>query len=223
MKKLIFVVALGLAACGSNVRETPILPEFISTPSGFIDPSYPTAQANLQSASQVSGGIEVRIEKAWMEGKNLNANVCFTLPDAADWSIYAARLDYGGIVQQEYGTTLLSIQDSTSDKPGLRCDMLTFVIQPDADLSSATIVIESIAATPREGEYCSIYMPKIQQAVLDRGIGIVLECVEDNGVLTMRITSYPPELSLEQAEEIVYSEEFFTVKGPWSFPFDLSQ
>jgi len=28
---------------------------------------------------------------------------------------------------------------------------------------------------------------------------------------------------LEQAEEIVYSDEFFTVKGPWSFPFNLAQ
>ena len=94
---------------------------------------------------------------------------------------------------------------------------------PDADLSNATIVIDSIAATPREGEYCSVYMPKIQQAMLERGIGIALDCVDVNGVLTMQITSIPPEMTQEQAEEIVYSDEFYSVKGPWSFSFNLAQ
>jgi hypothetical protein len=105
----------------------------------------------------------------------------------------------------------------------LRCDTLTFVVPPDADLSNATIVIDSIAATPREGEYCSVYMPKIQEALLARGIGITLDCVDVNGVLTMQIVSMPPEMTQEQAEQIVYSDEFFAVKGPWTFSFNLSR
>ncbi|MDP1779537.1 MAG: hypothetical protein Q8K73_04625, partial [Anaerolineales bacterium] len=89
--------------------------------------------------------------------------------------------------------------------------------------SNAAIVIDSIAATPREGEYCSVYMPKIQQAILERGIGVELDCVDVNGLLTMQIISKPPEMTQEQAEQIVYSGEFFSVKGPWSFSFNLSQ
>ena len=105
----------------------------------------------------------------------------------------------------------------------MRCDTLTFVVPPDADLSSATIVVDSIAATPREGEYCSVYMPKIQQAMLERGTGIVLDCVDLSGVLTMQIISKPAEMTQEQAEQIIYSDEFYTVKGPWSFSFNLAQ
>ncbi|HRQ25241.1 MAG TPA: hypothetical protein PLF42_17575, partial [Anaerolineales bacterium] len=93
---------------------------------------------------------------------------------------------------------------------------------PDADLSSATVVIDSIAATPREGEYCSVYLPKIQQAMEERGTGITLDCVEMNGALTMQITGFPPSMTQQQAEEIVYSDEFYTVTGPWTFSFDLS-
>ena len=44
-----------------------------------------------------------------------------------------------------------------------------------------------------------------------------------NGLLTMQILSIPPEMTQEQAEQIVYSDEFYTVKGPWTFPFGLAQ
>jgi hypothetical protein len=66
-------------------------------------------------------------------------------------------------------------------------------------------------------------MPKIQQSLLERGIGIVLDCMDVNGTLTMQILSIPPDMSQEQAEQIVYSDEFYTVKGPWSFSFNLAQ
>jgi len=105
----------------------------------------------------------------------------------------------------------------------LRCDTLTFIVPPDADLSNVTVMIDAIATTPREGEYCSVYMPKIQQAMLARGISITLDCVDVNGALTMQILSIPPDMTQAQAEEIVYSDEFYSVKGPWSFSFSLAQ
>jgi len=30
-------------------------------------------------------------------------------------------------------------------------------------------------------------------------------------------------MSQEEAEQLVFSEEFYTVKGPWSFTFNLGQ
>jgi hypothetical protein len=200
-----------------------VLPVFLPTATAFVDPSYPSAQAELAAPNQVASGIEVRMERASVEGKNVNADVCFTLPDTSDWGVLSASLNYGGVVLQEFGTTLVSLQEPSNGGIGLRCDTLTFVVPPDADLTNATIVIDSIAATPREGEYCSVYMPKIQQAMLDRGIGITLDCVDVNGVLTMQILSIPPEMTQEQAEQLVYSDEFFAVKGPWTFSFNLAQ
>jgi hypothetical protein len=177
----------------------------------------------LAAPKQVASGIEVRMERASVDGKNVNADVCFTLPDTSDWGVSSASLTYGGILVQEYGTTLVTLQEPANGVPGLRCDTLTFVVPPDADLSNTTIMIDAIAATPREGEYCSAYMPKIQQALLARGIGIALDCVDINNVLTMQITSFPPEMTQAQAEEIVYSPEFYSVSGPWSFSFNLAQ
>jgi hypothetical protein len=223
MKKFVVALMVFTAACAPAAQPQVALPQILPSATAYIDQSYPTAEVLLASPNQTAGGIEVRMERAWVEGKNLNADVCFTLPDAGDWSIWSASLLYGETFLQEYGTTLVSLQESSAGVPGLRCDTLTFVVPPDADLSSATIVIDSIAATPREGEYCSIYMPKIQQAMLERGVGITLDCVDVNGVLTMQITGKPPEMSQAQAEELVYSDEFFTVTGPWSFAFDLSQ
>ncbi|MCC7118317.1 MAG: hypothetical protein IT310_07320 [Anaerolineales bacterium] len=227
MKRLTFLLIASflLGACGQVVPTPPIIPEFFDiAPTPFIDlTSYPTAQAAIQAPNQTSNGFAVNVERAWMDGKNVNADVCYTLPDSSDWSIYAANLSYAGTVQDIYGTTLLSLQDATDGQPGRRCDTLTFVVPPDADLTNAVITIDSFGAVPREGEYCSVYMPKIQQALLERGIGIALECAAVDGVEKMTIASYPPEMTQQQAEEMVYSDEFFTVKGPWSFSFNLAQ
>ena len=66
-------------------------------------------------------------------------------------------------------------------------------------------------------------MPKIQQTLNERGIAIQLGCVDSNGVQTMQIVSKPDTMSQEEAEQIVYSDEFYTVKGPWAFAFNLGQ
>lgn len=223
MKKVIVLLLVFLTACAPSAPEAVVLPAFLPTATAFIAESYPTAEAAIAAADQTASGVDVRVERAWMEGKNVNADVCFTLPDASDWSIWSASLTYAGTILQEYGTTLVSLQDAADGQPGLRCDTLTFVVPPDADLTNAVIEIGAIAAPPQQDEYCSVYMPKIQQAMIDRSIGITLDCVDMNGVLTMQIISRPPEMTQEQAELIVYSDEFYAVKGPWSFPFNLSQ
>jgi hypothetical protein len=222
MKKIILLLAVFLTAC-SPAEQGAVLPIFAG-PTAYIDPaSYPTAQVELAVPNQTASGIEVRMERASVEGKNVNADVCFTLPDRSDWGISSATLTYGGILVQEYGTTLVSLQEPGDGVAGLRCDTLTFVVPPDADLSNVTVMIDAIGATPRDDEYCSVYMPKIQQAMLERGTGISLDCVDVNGALTMQILSIPSEMSQAQAEEIVYSDEFYSVKGPWSFSFNLAQ
>lgn len=224
MKKILILLMFFITACAPSAQDpSVVLPSFLPTATAYIDPSYPTVAAAMAAPNQSASGIEVRVDRAWMEGKNVNADVCFTLPDASDWSIWSASLTYAGTVLQEYGTTLVSLQDAVDGQPGLRCDMLTFVVAPDADLTNAVIEISAIAAPPQQDEYCSVYMPKIQQAMVERGTGIVLECLDVNGTLLMQITSRPPEMSQEQAEQLVYSDEFYTVKGPWSFPFNLSQ
>jgi hypothetical protein len=173
---------------------------------------------------QTSNGIEVSAERAWRDGKQVNVDVCFTLIDGSDWSIWSASLQYPGTSNLDFGSTLLSLQEPVEGQSGRRCDTLAFLnVPPDADLSSVTVTIDAIAAQPRAEDYCSVYMPKIQQTLSERGISITLNCADVNGVQTMQIASKPDTMSQEEAEQIVYSDEFYTVKGPWSFTFNLGQ
>ncbi len=220
MKRTILVITLLLVACSPSVPQQS---ELVG-PTAYIDPSYPTMQAAPAVVSQLTSGIEVRADRAWRDGKQVNVDVCFTLLDGSDWSIWGASLQYAGGSVLDFGSTMTSLQEPVEGQSGRRCDTLSFQnVPPDADLTNVTVTIDAIAAQPRSEDYCSIYMSKIQQSLNERGIAITLDCMDVNGVQTMQITSRPDSMSQEEAEQIVYSDEFYTVKGPWSFTFNLGQ
>jgi hypothetical protein len=220
MKRTILLLTILLAACSPFVPQQQEQP----LPTAYIDPSYPTMESAPLTEMKQSGGIEVSADRAWRDGKQVNVDVCYTLLDTSDWSIWGASLQYAGTAVSDFGTTMVSVQDPANGQSGKRCDTLSFVnVPPDADLSNVAITIDAIAAQPRAEDYCSIYMPKIQQALTERGIAITLGCSDANGVQSMQITSKPDTMSQEEAEQIVFSDEFFTVKGPWSFTFNLGQ
>lgn len=218
MKKLILILVGILSACVPMVATQPV------QPTAYIDPSYPTVESAPVTNIQQTSGIQVTASRAWREGKQVNADVCFTLLDASDWSVWTASLQYPGGVATDFSSTLVSIQEPVEGQSGQRCDTLSFVnIPPDADLTTVTISIDAIAAPPRAEDYCAIYMPKIQQSLADRGIAIVLGCVDQAGAQVMQIVSKPDTMSQAEAENLVYSDEFYTVKGPWAFTFNLGQ
>jgi hypothetical protein len=220
MKRSLILICLFLAAC--NLSNVP--PQVPTGPTAYIDPSYPTLESAPVTSLVTSSGIEVRADRAWRDGKQVNVDVCFTLLDTSDWSIWGASLQYPGGSLLDFGTTMLSVQEPTEGQSGQRCDTLSFLnVPPDADLSNMTVTVDAIAAQPRAEDYCTIYMPKIQQTLTERGIAITLNCADVNGVQTMQIASKPDTMSQEEAEQIVFSDEFYTVKGPWSFTFNLGQ
>ena len=221
MKKMILLIVLMLAACIPQVKPTQS-----TEPTAYIDPSYPTLESAPDTTLQVSNGIEVHVNRAWRDGKEVSTEACFTLLDNSDWSIWGASLQYAGGTVTDFSSTMLSLQEAANGQNGLRCDTLTFFnIPPDADLSTVVINIDSIAATLRPNDLCDIYMPKIQQSFTEQGIAITLGCTDVNGEKSMQILSKPDTMTQEEAEQFVagYSEELSTKKGPWSFTFNLGQ
>jgi len=220
MKRIFIFWAMLLSAC--NLIPVPNVQP--ASPTAYIDPSYPTLQAQSAAPVQISDGITVQVNRAWRDGKEVHAEVCFTVLDTSDWSIWDASLQYTGGAVIDFGSALLSLQESTGGVPGVRCDTLSFFnVPPDADMSNAIITINAIAAPPRAEDYCTIYIYKIQQVLTDRGIAIQLGCVDSNGMQVMQILSRPDTMSQEEAEQIVYSDEFYTIRGPWSFVFNLGR
>lgn len=221
MKRLILLLSIFVSGC-SSLGEPQGFAQPL--PTAFIDSSYPTVESAPAAPVQSSSGINVSIAHAWRDGKDVNAEVCFTLIGPADWSIWSANLQYGENVVFDFASTMLSLQPPVEGQSGQRCDTLSFFnVPPDADLSSATITVDAIGASPRPEDYCNIYMPKIQQTLDSRGAGIVLGCVDLNGTQVMQILAKPDTMSQEEAEQIVFSDEFYTIRGPWSFTFNLGQ
>ena len=230
MLRYLKLLGLGLSviltACGPAVPTGPILPTFLPT-AQEAEPapneSYPTAQAAESSASQSVSGLALRLDRTWRDGKQVNADVCFSTPDSSDWTIWAAHFDYAGESVSDFSSSMTSQQDATDAQPAERCDELGFYVPPDADLSAASLTVELVGAYPTAEEYCSLYMPKIQQSLQERGIAITLDCPVVDGAASMQITGKPDNMSQEDAEQLVYSDEFYTVKGPWTFPVTFEQ
>jgi len=221
MNRGLIVLCLTITACSplgfSQEVSQPL-------PTALIDASYPTVESAPVAPLQISSGINVSANRAWRDGKEVNTELCFTLIDGSDWSISGASLKYADAVLFDFATTMLSLQEPLEGQSGIRCDVLSFFnVPPDADLSAVTITVDAISAPPSVEDYCTIYMPKIQQTLTERGVAIMLGCVDSNGVQVMQILSKPETMSQEEAEQIVYSDEFFTIKGPWSFTFNLGQ
>jgi hypothetical protein len=220
------LVLLTLTACGPAQATPVVLPTFLPTQGGAtpdINPAYPTVQAITSNSSQTVSGFAVNLQRAWRDGKQVYADVCYTLPDASDWTIWNAHFEYGGQSVAEFSATMLSKQEATQGQSGQRCDELGFYVPPDADLSSASLTIDSLGAYPTQDEYCSLYLPKIEQALKDRGVAITLNCSDVNGAMTMQITHKPDNMSQDEANQMVYSDEFYTVNGPWTFALSMGQ
>jgi hypothetical protein len=229
MPRLVSPLALTLviiaAACSPATPTAAVLPTFVAPPQEATpspNEAYPTSQASEPVASQTVSGFSLTLQRAWRDGKQVLADVCFSLPDSSDWTIWNAHFEYGDQTVSEFSSSLLSEQPAPAGSSAQRCDELSFYVPPDADLSAAGLTIESVGAYPTADEYCSLYMPKIQQALQDRGIAITLDCPEVNGTRTMQIVGKPESMSQQDAEQLVYSDEFYTVKGPWSFPVTFS-
>jgi hypothetical protein len=222
MMRLIALAAAGVAmvlvACGPSSAPVPVLPTFLPPLSAAPNEAYPTARAAESKSSQAVSGFTVDLERAWRDGKQVHAAVCFSLPDASDWTIWAAHFDYGGEAVSEFSSSLTGTPELVTGGSGRRCDELVFYVPPDADLSSASLTIESLGAYPTADDYCSLYMPKIQDTLRGRGIDITLDCPAINGAPALTIVSKPAGMTQEEAERQVFSDEFYTVRGPWTFP-----
>lgn len=228
-KTLIMFTIILLSACAPLApiqTVDQVLPTFVvptEEATGEINEAYPTAQAMEPSASQSVSGFEITLRRAWRDGKQVHAEVCFTLPDTSDWTIWEAHFEHGGTSVSEFSTAFLSSDQGQEGGISQRCDELSFYVAPDADLAAAGLTIESVGAYPGSEEYCTVFMPKIQQTLAERGINITLDCPTVDGAMSLQIVGLPEGMSKEEAEQLVYSDEFYTVRGPWYFPITFDR
>lgn len=195
--------------------------------------------------AQTVNGIEVTATNFRREGNQVKADICFVVQDTSDWSIWKASLtyvtngkstevsDFGGIPielrefpvsgQQRVikfgagGEKNVHSEPAVAGQMGRRCDTLYFEVPVEVDLSSLKLTIHSIGAYPREGEACDSYLKKVQKALDARQVGIKLKCIEESWGSSIKVINKPVSMSQDEAEMIAFSDEFFTIKGPWVF------
>lgn len=193
---------LWLAACVPMPESKPTPSEFASVPA-----AAPTIQVTPASA------VRIFVRKAERSGKEVRLEVCFVPPDTSDWTLGDVHLLVGGDEMFFLGSTLTELTHG----PGAlqRCELLTFGVAPEMELSTAVLQIETLQVEPSLEEICTLYLPKIAPRLEAQGVKAT--CVQSGDGWQVQVIGYPPSLSREQAEALIYDPANFALAGPWVF------
>ncbi len=224
----------------------PVLPTASVQSVGTADRvNLDASLANGQPNTQVVDGITVSTSNPRIEGDKLSLDVCFTLPDDSNWIIWKASLKTEDTIVSDFAATPIELrlppvngqqkvitQDAlgnpserteavVGDRRGRRCDTLSFQVSGGSNVSTASLTVNSIAAQPAEGQYCA-YLEKVQKQLNARNVSIVISCTEKDGSTNSVVVSKSASMSQADAEQLVYSDEWFTKTGPWVFDLSIS-
>jgi len=66
-------------------------------------------------------------------------------------------------------------------------------------------------------------LAKVQEQLKARNIDITINCIEKDGVTNVAITNKPSSMSQAEAEKLVFSDEWYSKLGPWTFELAISK
>jgi hypothetical protein len=190
-----------------SLPATEIPPTTTSSPTPTLTPTPPEPEFHISATN-------FRREK-----DTAKVDVCIDLPDPQDWMISDSNLLVNGSTLAVSGGELIEYNAASTDgTPGRRCDTLFFDLPLDLQLKDIVLQVLSIAATPREGEYCKFLLEKVQPTLQANQTGIQISCSEEAGYSKAQVTAKPESMTQAEAEATAFSPEYFTINGSWSFP-----
>lgn len=157
----------------------------------------------------------------YTEGRVL-ADVCYQPPSAANWGVWLATLESGSTEIDFDGYDHLT--HPTPDAAGRQCDTVSFSgLPPDFDLAHAELNVFALGAPPLdEAEGCGPYLQQLQTTLAARYPGLTAACGHADWGWYLQATHRPDYLTEQQAAELVYSDDLYTLKGWFQFPVHLN-
>jgi hypothetical protein len=237
----------------SNAQASGLYKEKSATPTPLPPPTSGVSALAIQKyaqggkiITQQKSGFDVSATNFRFENEEIKVDICFQLPNAADWRVWEATLQSGDtnlllstIAPRELTQTLtngkrlvttygngVSWQEIPHNgQPDYLCETLAFFsLTPgnnlaEIDLTQVNLVIQSIGALPREGQECTFYLDVVQSRLDAKNSGIKLDCVNQDGGAQVVVAQKPTDMSQRDAEELVSREsvDSFIVQGPWIF------
>jgi hypothetical protein len=192
-----------------------------SSPQATILKQADTAKtADIQTATV--NGLTLRAGNFQAQNGYLTAEICFTMPSDADWSVGRPTLQLGDGTAVQASTIYLMNVVSALNQTGLsRCDRVEFQIPANADLSAFTIEVHRLQTSVPEQPDCD----KAQEKLNALKTGIIIQCSHGNGMFSFNIVQRPLSSSISDVEvsKTVYEAFMDTRPGSWIFTGRLNQ
>ncbi|HUN24508.1 MAG TPA: hypothetical protein PK299_15370 [Anaerolineales bacterium] len=138
-------------------------------------------------------------------------------PENGTQTMIERKIDLSGKTNSQETTQIVETQATS----GFRCELLRFAMpQKDtfSDIKSAELKIAKIV---NMGEPCTEYLPLAQAYLKEKGVAIEIACEHQEGLTNFYAKSWPKEMSQEEAERLIRSEEIYSRFGPWLFTIEL--
>lgn len=197
-------------------RVLPAPQVVVDTPASASPPTLSVSGMTGVSSLSING-IDMSVAQPRRDGKRIKFDVCYTLPDNADWVVWQASLYYPGGEGEQLMVEMRDRHPATAGQPGRRCDVVSFRVPPEANTSQVTFTIQSIGAYPSESDYCTTYLSRVQAGLAANHTGVQVACATENGSASLVVVGKPAQMTQAEAEKLVQSDVWFTIQGPWVF------
>ena len=240
---LVFItmlVLLNASHTGSNAQASVLYKEKSKTPTPLptaisgVSATAIQKYANGKVLTQQKFGVDMSSANFRYENNEIKVDVCFQLPNKADWRIWDATLQSGTtnlllstiepleltetlangkrqVTTYPKGSDIAWQEIPHNGQPDYLCETLSFFSPAletnlaEIDVTQVNLIIQSIGALPREGEECPFYLDIVQSRLDAKGVGIKLDCISQDGGSKVIVTQKPANMSQSDAERVISS------------------
>jgi hypothetical protein len=177
-----------------------------------LDPKTANA-AELLPSPQVSvvNGVSIDAGNYRVEDGFFVADICYDRPTDEDWLLahdMSIEFDGKSVTVFEWGLIDFESRANGVDR---RCDFARFPIGEGVEVASFRLVIPRIETSFPDSPNC-----ETAQKVLDASAtGIIIRCIQEEGLNGPELVSKPDNLSEDEAYKLIREAFIGIVRGPW--------
>ena len=176
----------------------------------LMSAAIPAEQTYIQTANNLT----MQASRISISPEQAGFKLCFQTPNPGDWLPWEVSLVIGKQEIPDSSSMTLS-EPETVNGMEMKCHLLSFPLSGSRTAQDMILRVDQIAVSmPEYPDY-----ERAKQQLAEAGVAIEFTCKHQDYIFGCEVFKKPADMSLEDAEQLVYDAIQDDVKGPWVFEF----